>query len=129
MAETIQKRNGLWHVTLAEKDLVEQAGLNPDDFEQDFGFFRYKNRRVIISHPYGQHLVVSMEGRENADLNTLMESFSKVVEYKPFCKYNLLPQKRSKAPILPTYEWDKVDPNGRYDELSKKTNLADLVRI
>ena len=129
MAETIQERNGLWHVTLAEKDLVEQAGLNPDDFEQDFGFFRYKNRRVIISHTYGQHLVVSMEGREDVDLNTLMESFSKVVEHKPFCKYNLLPQERSKAPILPTYEWDKVDSNGRYDELSKKTNLADLVRI
>ena len=128
MAETIQS-NGLYHVTLAEKDLVEQTGLNPDDFEQDFGFFRYKDRRVIISHTYGQHLVVSMEGKENADLNQLMESFSKVVEYKPFCKYNILPEEGSKAPILPTYEWDKVDPNGRYDELSNKPNLADLVRI
>lgn len=128
MAETIQS-NGLYHVTLAEKDLVEQAGLNPDDFEQDFGFFRYKDRRVIISHTYGQHLVVSMEGQEDADLNQLMESFSKVVEYKPFCKYNILPEEGSKVPILPTYEWDKVDPDGRYDELSKKPNLADLVRI
>jgi len=129
MAETIQERNGLWHVMLAEKDLVNQAGLNPDDFERDFGFFKYKGRPVIMSHTYGQHLVVSMQGKEDVDLNTLMESFSKVVEYKPFCKYNLLPQEGSKAPTLPTYEWDKVDPNGRFDELSHKPNIADLVRI
>ena len=128
MAETIQ-RSGLYHVTLAEKDLVEQAGLNPDDFEQDFGFFRYKNRRVIISHIYDQHLVVSMEGKEDTDLNQLMESFSKVVEYKPFCRYNILPEEGSRVPILPTYEWDKVNPNGRYDKLSNKPNIADLVRI
>lgn len=129
MAETIQERSGLWHIVLAEKDLIEQADLNPDDFEQHFGFFKYKNRSVIISHANGQHLVVSMEGKEDADLNLLMESFSKVVEYKPFCKYNLLPSEGSKAPILPTYEWDKVDPNGRFDELSHKLNIADLVRF
>ncbi len=129
MAETIQERSGLWHVMLAEKDLVEQAGLNPDDFEQNLGFFRYKKRAVIISHTYGQHLVVSMEGIEDKDLNQLMESFSKVVEYEPFCKYNLLSQEGSKAPILPTYEWDKVSPNERFDELGDKPNIADLVRI
>jgi len=128
MAETIQG-NGLWHVTLAAKDLAEQASLNPKDFEQDFGFFRYKNRPVIISHIYGDHLVVSMEGKEDEDLNKLMGSFSKVVEYKPFCKYNLLPDKGSKAPALMTYEWDKLNPNKRFKELQKKSNIADLVRI
>lgn len=128
MAETIQ-RNGLWHVTLAEKDLVEQAGLNRDDFEQDFGFFKYKGRAVIVSHTYNQHLVVSMEGQEDSDLKRLIDAFSAVVEYKPFCKYNILPSEGSKTPILPTYEWDKVDPNRRYEELSKKTNLADFLRI
>jgi len=128
MVETIQA-SGLWHVTLAERDLVGQAGLNPDDFEQDFGSFRYKGRRVIMSHTYGQHLVVSMEGREDEDLNQLMRSFSKVVRYEPFCKYNLLPEEGSKAPVLLTYEWDKVDFEGRFDELSKKSSIASLVRI
>lgn len=128
MVETIQS-NGLYHIILAEKDLVEQAGLNPEDFEQDFGFFRYKDRRVIISHTYDQHLVVSMEGREDSDLSQLMESFSKVVEYKPFCKYKILPEKGSKVPILPTYEWDKIDSDGRYNELSNKPNIANLARI
>ena len=85
MVETMQS-NGLWHVTLAKKDLVEQAGLNSNDFENMFSHFLYKDRRVIITHTYDQHLVVSMEGREDADLNQLMKSFSKVVEYKPFCK-------------------------------------------
>ena len=129
MAETIQERNGLWHIILAVKDLVQQAGLNPDDLEEDWGHFKYKNRRVIISHSYGQHLVVSMEGKEDEDLKLLMESFSKVVEYKPFCKYNMIPKEGSKPPILPTYEWDKVNPNARYDELSNKPNIADLIRI
>jgi len=32
MVETIQ-RNGLWHDTLIKGDLIEQAGLNPEDFE------------------------------------------------------------------------------------------------
>jgi hypothetical protein len=128
MVETIQGRNGLWHVVLAEEDLVKQAGLNPADFEQDFGFFKYKNRPVVISHTYGQHLVVSMEGKEDADFNQLIESFSKVVEYKPFCKYNLRLQ-GSKIPSLPTYEWDKVNPTERFEELSRKSNIEDLVRI
>jgi hypothetical protein len=128
MTETIQS-NGLWHVTLVENDLVGQAGLNPEDFEQDFGFFRYKSRRVIISHIHGAHLVVSMEGKEDSDLIQLMDSFSTVVEYKPFCKYKIMPGEESKAPILPTYEWDKIDPDSRFEELSKKPNYSDLVRI
>ena len=90
MVETIQ-RNGLWHITLAERDLVEQAGLNQEDFEQDFGFFRYKDRPVIMSHIFDQHLVVSMEGKEDEDMEALMEGFSNVVGYQPFCKYILNP--------------------------------------
>ena len=128
MAETIQN-NGLWHVTLAEDDLVEKAGLNREDFEQDFRFFRYKGRIVVISHTHNKHLVVSMEGSEDADLNKLMGAFSTVVEYQPFCKYLLLPEKGSKAPALPTYEWDKVDPEGRYKELSAKPTTSNLTRL
>jgi hypothetical protein len=126
MVETLQN-NGLWHVTLAEDDLVKKAGLDRKDFEQDFGFFKYKGRIVVISHIHNEHLVVSMEGSEDADLNKLMDAFSTVVEYEPFCKYRLLPE--GKAPILPTYEWDKVNPEERYKELSAKTSVSDLVRL
>jgi hypothetical protein len=128
MVETIQP-SGLWHVSLAQKDLIEQAGLKEEDFEHMFTHFLYKDRKVIISHIYNQHLVVSMEGKEDDDLKRLMDAFSTVVAYKPFCKYNILPEKGSKAPILPTYEWDKVDSNGRFKELSQKKNISDLVRF
>ena len=128
MVETIQ-RNGLWHVTLVEKDLIEQAGLNQDNFEQDFGFFKYKEKPVIISHTFNEHLVVSMEGEENEDMKTLMDGFSKVVGYKPFCKYVLMPSDGSRALPLPTYEWDRVNPNSRYGELSSKKTTSNLVRL
>jgi len=128
MAETLQ-RQGLWHVLLVEEDLVKQAGLNPKDFEQDFGFFKYKNRIVVISHIFNEHLVVSMEGKEDESMKTLMDGFSRVVEYKPFCKYLLMPQNGNKAPPLPTYEWDKLDPNSRYKELSNKKTTSGLTKL
>ena len=128
MVETIQ-RNGLWHVTLAERDLVEQAGLNQDDFKQDFGFFRYKGRRVIISHIFNEYLVVSMEGEEDEDMMVLMNGFSKVVGYKPFSKYIFTPKNGSKAPPLPTYEWDKVDSDARYQELSSEKTTSNLTTL
>ncbi len=128
MVETLQG-GGLWHVTLAEKDLVEQAGLNQSDFEQDFGFFKYKERLVIVSHIFNEHLVVSMEGEEDEDMKTLIDGFSKVVEYKPFCKYFLIPSNGSKAPPLPTYEWDKTNPDSRYAELSSKETTSNLIKL
>ncbi len=128
MVETMQ-RNGLWHVTLVERDLVEQADLNQEDFEQDFGFFRYKRRPVVISHTFGQHLVVSMDGEEDMDMKTLINGFSIIVGYQPFCKYILNPSSESKSPPLKTYEWDKVDPNSRYQKLSAKETTFDLTRL
>ena len=128
MTETLQI-SGKWHILLAELDLVQQAGLNQADFEQDMGFFKYKSRAVILSHTYEQHLVVSMEGREDADLHQLMDSFSKVVGYKPFCKYNLLLPEVKRTSTLLTYEWDKVDPQARFNELNSRQDISDLVRI
>ena len=60
MVETIQ-RNGLWHILLVEKNLIEQARLDKSYFDQDFGFFRYKNRKVVVSHKFNNHLVISIE--------------------------------------------------------------------
>ena len=92
MPETIQD-SGLWHVTLAEEDLIRQAGLKKEDFK------------------------------------ALMAGLSKVIGYKPFCKYALGVQKGKKSASLPTYEWDKKDKNGRFKELKEKSNIADLVRV
>ncbi len=128
MVETIQK-NGLWHTTLVEKDLIEQAGFNQKDFEQDFGFFKYKGRVVIISHIFNKELVVSMVGKEDEDMKNLINGLSKVVGYQPFCKYSLTPSGNTKIPSLPTYEWDKVDPNSRYRELSQKKNISNLTKL
>ena len=129
MVETIQKSNGLWHILLAEKDLIEQAGLNPDDIKPDFGFLRYKERAVIMSHTYNKHIVVSMEGEDDADLRELIDAFSKVVEYEPFCKYTLISRRGTETLLFPTYEWDKENPEERYEELSKMPTVEDLVRI
>ena len=128
MAETLE-RQGLWHVTLAEEDLVKQAGLDKGDFEQDFGFFKYRGRRVVISHIFNEHLVVSMEGEEDETMRTLVEGFSKVVGYTPFCKYNLLLEEEGKVISTPTYEWDKLNPNLRYQELSVKKTTSGLTRL
>ena len=124
--ETIQ-RSGLWHVTLAQRDLVEQGGLDEDNFEYEGTHFTYKERKVIMSHIYDQHLVVSLEGQEDNDLEELMRGFSKFVGYQPFCKYLLNPS--GPHPPLPTYEWDKIDPEGRFLELSKKPNIESLSRV
>ena len=128
MVETLNRR-GLWHVVLAEQDLVEQAELNPEDFEQYTGHFKYMGRKVIISHKYDEHLVVSMEGETDEDLTRLMGSFSKVVQYEPFCMYNLHVDVDGKQVTLPTYEWDKIAPDLRFEVLEKKTDVSDLVRI
>jgi hypothetical protein len=125
--ETLQS-NGLWHVTLVEDDLVEQAGLNREDFEQDWGHFNYKDRPVLVSHEFNNHLVVSMVGQEDNDLISLINAFSIVVGYRPFCKYNTIQNTKDGKVVLPTYEWDKIDPIGRFNELKRKRK-KDLVTL
>jgi hypothetical protein len=125
MAETLQEKTGLWHVILIEKDLVDQAGLREEDFEQNLGFFKYRGLAVVVSHEYNNHLVVSRYGQYCEDLTRLVEGFSNVIGYKPFCAYILKVAHSS----LPTYEWDKVNPEQRYEELSHIPNICDLVRL
>ena len=126
MVEAIQG-NGLLHVTLAHNDLVEQAGLNREDFEYAVGHFKYKGKLVIISHIFDQHLVVNISGQDDTDAKELIDAFSTVMEDKPFCKYDL--HAGEIAGIMLTYEWDKVDANGRYEALSGKPRITDLLRI
>ena len=128
MVETIQS-NGLWHLSLAYRDLIEQGGLNEKDLESELICLKYKSRRMVISHTFNQHLVVSIEGKADKDLENLMDAFSKVVEYNPFCKYNLhYNSMESSTKSLITYEWDKVDLDSRFKELSEKNNITNLSR-
>jgi len=126
MAETIQ-RNGLWHLTLVYKDLIDQGGISEEDLEYRLTNLTYKKRKVVISNIYNEHLVVSLEGEDDEDTKNLMNAFSKVVEYQPFCKYNL--NLGGKNISLPTYEWDKIDSEGRFEELKKKKNIEGLVLL
>ena len=120
MIETIQQ-NGLWHLTLAYHNLIDQGGISEEDLGYELINLTYKKRKVVISHIYNEHLVVSLEGEDNEDTKNLMNAFSKVVEYQPFCKYNL--KLGIKNISLPTYEWDKIDSEGRFRELKEKKNI------
>ena len=120
MIETIQQ-NGLWHLTLAYHNLIDQGGISEEDLGYELINLTYKKRKVVISHIYNEHLVVSLEGEDNEDTKNLMNAFSKVVEYQPFCKYNL--KLGIKNISLPTYEWDKIDSEGRFRELKEKKKL------
>lgn len=51
----------------------------------------------------------------------LVDAFSTVIEYQPFCRYN--------ERDLPTVEWDKMDPDGRFAELTQQPAIQNLVRI
>jgi len=62
-------------------------------------------------------------------MKTLIEGFSKVVGYKPFCKYTLMYEVGNRTPPLPTYEWDRIDPDSRYQELSKKKTTSGLTKL
>lgn len=58
------------------------------------------------------------------DEQALVDAFTKVVEYKPFCRY--IDKKRNGCL---TFEWDKENPEGRLIVLQKEEGLTDLQRI
>ncbi len=126
MSETLQN-NGLWHLLLVERDLVSQGGLNERDFEQDFGFFKYNGKPVFVSHVADKELVVSREGSLDSDFERLVNAFSKVVGYKPFCKYDLSVGEGDF--YLSTYEWDKVNPEAKLEELRRRKDVSLLERL
>lgn len=115
--------SGKWTWTNIMDDLKEQGGLpgvtinpltmNPNgcggQTEQGTGF--------AITWIKDLFMLISL----TKDEPELIEAFSKVLEYKPFCKYinckNLL-----------TYEWDKKDPEGRFLKLQKNNEIS-LQRI
>ncbi len=118
--ETLQS-NGIYHVSLAINDLITQGKIPEQDLENQWSFFTYKGRVVMMSNGVGErYLVMGMEGKDDEDMKTLVDAFSKVFEYEPFCKYtlNFLNPKTSGRTSEITYEWDITAPKKRYKELS-----------
>lgn len=54
-----------------------------------------------------------------------MGGFFRVVDYKPFCKYTL----NVDGYVLPTYEWDKINPEARFKELQTEDNVRGLTKL
>ncbi len=127
MTETL-KPNGFWYPELVQRDLIKQAGLDERDFQQVSGFFKYKGRRVVLEHIFDEKLVVSMEGEDDETMKSLIHGFSEIVQYAPFCKYLLNSPFDSQEPVW-TYEWNRANPDSRYEELSSNKLVSSLNKI
>jgi hypothetical protein len=118
MAETI--REGKWHWYDVANDLEVQGGLAGVVVDplatspHGCGGYTTLGTRFYFTWVKGTFLMLSMSQEEPA----LVGAFSCVVEYLPFCRY---------TSGLLTYEWDKVDPEGRFAELQK--DYSDIARL
>ena len=129
MVETLQDSHSIagtkkWHWYNVQRDLVEQGGLEIEELVinplsvTDYGCGgEYKENQFYLSWVQDRILVVTSEKHDQ----TLIDSFSKVVGYKPFARY-----KESEGSI--TTEWDRIAPDRRYDELARE-GRAGLTRL
>jgi hypothetical protein len=116
--ETIQ--NGKWHWYNVMGDLEKQGGvkaiIEPTSVS-DYGCAGKTEKGTVftITWVHNKFLLLSMSQEEPK----LVEAFSTVVGYDPFCRYV------SKKSGLRTYEWDKINPEGRFASLQdeKEPNL------
>lgn len=112
-----------WHWYSVLDDLVRQGGLVKEEVQWSFsdpGIFLYKRKPLIMTWAKDQYLLVTME-RDDEDFARVVNAFTRVVEYGPFCKY-VDPENN-----MPTYEWDKINPEERFRALQKEKR--DLVKI
>jgi hypothetical protein len=112
----------VWHWYMVQRDLVQQGGLEDKDvmidpFTGGQGG-KFKDMPFFITWAKDQYLLLSSE----KFIPELVDAFSKVVEYKPFVRYV-----ESDSDLI-TVEWDKLDPNGRYQVLEKE-NKRQLTRL
>lgn len=124
MAETIRDGRG-WFWADIMHDLktqgeIEGAVINPLSVRPGQCGGTYQEGNFFLTWDPNNYFLLSM-AHDDKPLQELVGAFSKVLGYSPFCKY--------RDDKVFTYEWDKKDPNGRFDELNKKENLADLVRL
>jgi len=113
-----------WHWYNVLSDLVEQGGLEEDDIQWSFqnpNAFLYKEKPLFLTWAKDEYLLITMK-EDDEDLASVVEALAKVVEYKPFCKYV------EPSSSLPTYEWEKINPEKRYQDLQKEGKI-DLERL
>jgi hypothetical protein len=101
------------------------------DFSSDFGklkCFRYRGRKVTPT-PISDFLIVSIEGQDDEQAEKLINKFSEFIGYSPFCKYTLTLSGTPKLPPLTTYEWDKINPDSRFQNLCKRKSVSNLTKL
>lgn len=125
MAETLEDAcdpigGKKWNWYNVQKDLIEQGGLEDKELTIDPLSVNahgcggtYKGNPFYITWVPDTFLLVTAKEYSQK----LIDAFSKVVEYEPFVKY----KEPDDGTI--TIEWDKHDPQGRYQELLKEGKL------
>ncbi|MFC1685744.1 hypothetical protein ACFLZZ_01845 [Nanoarchaeota archaeon] len=131
MTETMKQscsfpRKEIWTWYNIMHDLENQGKVNGVVWRgcgpQGYPFsFDYKGKVLTMTWQKDLFLLLSME-KDSKDFGKVVEGFSKVVEYKPFCKY--LDCKNG----IFTYEWDKKDSKGRYEELKGQGHKITLLQ-
>lgn len=124
MPETLTNNHGIekWTWANVMGDLRDQGGLDgviidPFSVCPAGCTGKYSGNHFSISWVKDVLLMLTME--EPSD--TLVDAFTKVVNYSPFCRYM---DKNG----LPTVEWAKNDADQRFAEL-KRGSVYALVRI
>ncbi len=124
MPETLTNNHGIekWTWANVMGDLRDQGGLDGviiDPFSVDPAGCtgKYSGNHFSMSWVKDVLLMLTMEEPSDA----LVDAFTKVVNYSPFCRYM---DKNG----LPTVEWAKNDADQRFAELERGSVYA-LVRI
>jgi len=114
-----------WHWFNVKRDLVEQGGLESKEVMVDplsvipYGCGgQHKGNPFNITWIHDIFLLVTSRDYDQA----LVDAFAKVVGYEPLARY------REPDSGLITTEWDKTDPEGRYQRLQEKGKL-ELTRL
>jgi hypothetical protein len=117
MAETILRgcddgRNKWhWYSVMSDLENAGYPGITIDPLTGGQGGNTPDGNRFYMTWAPNTYFLITLVDRPD---NKLIEAFSKVLEYRPFCKYQDSAHGQS---IGTTYEWDKMDPEGRFNEL------------
>lgn len=125
MPETVDalpEGGAIWKWFNIMNDLETQGGLagviiNPLSMSPHSCVGELGNNRFGITWVYNKFLLLSSAEHSQP----LVDAFSKVVGYQPFCRYF--------RDGVVTIEWDKVDPLSRLQELQQITEIHDLTSL
>lgn len=102
---------------LRDQGHVDGVFINPLSVTPDGCGGEYQGNKFYITWMKDTFLLLSMKDYSD----DLVRGFARVLEYEPFCRY-------TEENGLPTVEWDKINPNGRFKELETQ-GKRDLTRI